>query len=152
MTKQQILRFERQTCSRCGGSGKHSFCEQYRDTCFKCGGSGEQLTKRGIAASERLAELLTHSIEDIKPGDQIRRGKNWFTVEGIEQDIDQGHGRIIDGKTIWARGVEFTSIKGFKLLAEYGSTLKLKATDEDRASCADYQDTLTKAGTPRKRR
>jgi rRNA maturation protein Nop10 len=31
----------RETCSRCGGSGRYSWCQMYGDTCFKCGGKGE---------------------------------------------------------------------------------------------------------------
>ena len=28
------------SCTRCGGSGEHSFCPMYGTTCFKCWGSG----------------------------------------------------------------------------------------------------------------
>ncbi len=31
------------TCGRCGGSGKHSYCEMHGDTCFGCGGTGKVL-------------------------------------------------------------------------------------------------------------
>lgn len=33
------------TCTRCGGSGQYSYCQQWGTTCFKCGGSGHQMPK-----------------------------------------------------------------------------------------------------------
>lgn len=44
------LRFETESCSRCGGSGQYSFCTMYGSTCFKCGGSKRQYTRAGKVA------------------------------------------------------------------------------------------------------
>ncbi|VVB52868.1 Uncharacterised protein [uncultured archaeon] len=45
--------FETETCGRCGGSGRHSYCQMYGDTCFGCSGSGKRYSKRGQAAGDR---------------------------------------------------------------------------------------------------
>ncbi len=33
------------TCSRCGGSGRYSYCQMYGDRCFGCSGSGKGLPR-----------------------------------------------------------------------------------------------------------
>lgn len=64
--------FETQECSRCKGSGKYSFCEEYRDVCFKCAGSGKTLTKRGMAGQKFFLEMCQIEISELKVGDLIR--------------------------------------------------------------------------------
>lgn len=34
-------------CGRCGGGGRHSFCQDYGDKCFGCMGRGRVLTSAG---------------------------------------------------------------------------------------------------------
>lgn len=79
--------FESETCSRCGGSGKHSRCAMYGDTCFRCAGAGRTLTKRGAAAAAHLRTLRSKRPEEIVVGDvvQIPGGgpfpARWETVD-----------------------------------------------------------------------
>ena len=65
-------KFERVSCSRCGGSGSHSYCQMYGTTCFKCHGSGKTLTKRGKAANLYATELLSKRADAVEVGDSIR--------------------------------------------------------------------------------
>lgn len=37
--------YNTETCSRCNGSGRYSFCERFADICFKCGESGIVMPK-----------------------------------------------------------------------------------------------------------
>lgn len=49
----------RETCSRCGGSGRYSWCQMYGDKCFKCGGKGEfaaALTAKTLDAARTKVE------------------------------------------------------------------------------------------------
>lgn len=76
--------WECQTCSRCGGSGKHSYCTQHGSKCFGCGGKGTLLTERGQTAMEMLTKSCSVRADALKPGDVIRMqtlaGWGWFTV------------------------------------------------------------------------
>ncbi len=47
-----MTEFERETCSRCGGSGEHSYNPRDGYVCFKCGGRCVTLTKKGKATAE----------------------------------------------------------------------------------------------------
>ena len=42
-----------ETCGRCGGSGRYSYCAMYGDTCFGCSGNG--ITFGGGKAQDHLA-------------------------------------------------------------------------------------------------
>lgn len=49
----------RETCSRCGGSGRYSWCQMYGDKCFKCAGKGEfvvTLTAKTLDAARTKVE------------------------------------------------------------------------------------------------
>lgn len=66
-----IIKYDQQTCSRCGGSGSYSWCQTYGSTCFRCGGRGTVTTRQGRKAAELVNEALTVPVEDIKVGDII---------------------------------------------------------------------------------
>jgi hypothetical protein len=75
---EQAEMFEHAPCSRCGGSGNHSYCSSWGHTCFKCvfrkgvPGTGRQLTKRGAAAAAYYETLRPRkAVRDLVPGDQI---------------------------------------------------------------------------------
>lgn len=60
---------ETETCGRCGGSGRHSYCQMHGDRCFRCGGRGRTLTKRGaclIAAAPELFDACNMAIQIIE--------------------------------------------------------------------------------------
>ncbi len=151
MTTERPLRFERTTCTRCSGSGKHSWCEQWQDRCFKCNGKGEQLTRRGAETSRWLSDRLAGTVGDVNVGDRIKVFSDTFTVAAIERNVALGVGRYIDGVCVWLNGDEFTTFDGFTHKYETTQQITFKATDADRTAAAEYQDTLTKAGKPRKR-
>jgi len=63
--------FEKQTCGRCGGSGRFSYNQMDGDTCYGCRGNGEILTKRGRAAHLYYKGLITVMVKDVQEGDTI---------------------------------------------------------------------------------
>ena len=65
------LLFESKTCSRCGGSGKFSWCQMHGDTCFGCGGNGLQLTKRGKVAQAWFNAKKKKPACEVKVGERI---------------------------------------------------------------------------------
>lgn len=70
--KTNKLGFEIETCSRCHGGGKYSYCRMYGDRCFKCAGSGAVYTKRGAAARNFFEKLCTKKASEITIGEHIR--------------------------------------------------------------------------------
>lgn len=102
---QYELRFETTTCSRCGGTGKHSFNQLDGDRCYGCprdkkdrtSGTGIVLTRAGATASkryhEKINELMSTPVEDILPGDKIYA--SFFYVG------DAGFGKVASFSEKW---------------------------------------------------
>ena len=79
--------YQKESCSRCNGSGQYSYCQMYGSTCFKCAGSGKQLTRAGKAAKKRIEtalEAYNRPVEELEPGMQVRKDGRWFTFQGFE--------------------------------------------------------------------
>lgn len=68
------IEFDRETCGRCGGTGQMPFAA-YGGVCLECHGKGSKLTRKGKAASARMAEWqaanMTVAITDLQPGDRV---------------------------------------------------------------------------------
>ena len=62
------LKYHRETCSRCGGTGQYSYCSAYGTMCFKCNGSGNQISKIG-SKTKQFAENLISTTMDKFPND-----------------------------------------------------------------------------------
>ena len=102
-----VIRYETQTCGRCGGGGRYSYCTMHGDRCFKCGGSGKQLTRAGAKASAaveafRLATYGRAACE-VKIGDRAflpfgwMQADRWQTVTGSNVSESAA---IVDGVRI----------------------------------------------------
>jgi hypothetical protein len=87
--------FEIEICSRCGGSGKHSFCNSHGDVCFKCYGTGYTPTKRGIAAKRVYNDLMLIELSEVKLGMYVKYPNEWVKVESIKPDSNL---HIINGE------------------------------------------------------
>lgn len=77
------LRFESETCGRCGGSGTYpSAC--WNGVCLGCSGSGSRFTRNGAAAYKRyrawLDENSRKAARDVTPLDRIDRAGRWVRV------------------------------------------------------------------------
>ncbi len=154
---------ELQTCGRCGGSGKYSYCTMYGDRCFGCGGTGVKLTKRGQIAKAWLEAIRSKRVEDLQIGDEILiddhfSGKAAFCkITAISPDSDQrsttnGVETVISGLV----KLEFDAaapcggyggLRGSDLKRVRQTAASLEIT---RLRGMAFQDTLTKTGTPRK--
>jgi hypothetical protein len=64
--------FEKETCGRCGGSGRYSYNQMHGSVCYGCNGNGERLTKRGAAASRFYVESCEIAYGEVVVGDTIR--------------------------------------------------------------------------------
>jgi hypothetical protein len=64
--------FDREPCTRCGGSGTYSFNRRDGDKCFGCHGIGNPLTVYGLRAKQAWdaakKQHLSVAFEDIVPG------------------------------------------------------------------------------------
>lgn len=159
------LLFESEPCSRCGGSGEHSWCETHGRTCFKCGGKKEQLTKRGALAQQLFRQLLTRRIDELRigdvvecqqpsPGGGIFRGAG--TVVAIDLTPKSSGWREIAGVRSDVFTVSYETDGKFGRCwhsSEPQHTVVLCGADARRAAAEQalaYQASLTKAGKPRK--
>lgn len=156
--------FETETCSRCHGSGRYSYCQDYGDKCFKCAGVGEVLSKRGAAASAYYRELCMVPISTLKVGDRVlmegitanmRRYSYISTVVRIERSESLVH---------WASGSESGSYYPLTIIhkhEKYGeggysaqddSRVRIYRADDNLRleQALAYQETLTKTGSVRK--
>lgn len=154
--------FEKQTCTRCGGSGRYSFNLKDRDTCYGCGGKGETLTKRGLAAAKFLTASMKVSAEQIKVGDVIRfefHDVHFFAPVSEVQNGSDAKYLKPDGSwvpcstfTLWCvrKGRRY----GFGANTQDG--VRIAQSDADKAAkvaaALAYQATLTKTGKPSKRK
>lgn len=139
--------FESETCSRCGGTGKHSFCQMYRDRCFKCAGKGYTYTTRGAAALAFLRGLMETPVLEIKPGDKALYDGKYRTVLSITPS--QSFSVAADGSKIQYLDINFEKMRGGVFP---DMTLPVKGANHAElvTKALDYQDSLTKAGKPRK--
>lgn len=83
------LIYDTETCSRCAGSGVHSYCQMHGDTCFKCRGKGRTYTKVSQASAAAVVALRRSLTEkharDLVVGDVVRdRG----TVSSVRHTDD----------------------------------------------------------------
>lgn len=82
------IKYDTQPCSRCGGSGQHSYNSFTGETkCYKCDGSGTQLTKQAKKAREAVVaerkRVMEVSPKTVKVGDAIYSGGKWRRVTEV---------------------------------------------------------------------
>lgn len=152
--------FEHESCSRCGGSGRYSWCQSHGDRCFKCGGRGWTFTKRGAVAAQVYADSLRIPAGDVEAGQKIRvegipgmLATKWHLVVSVERD---GEMIRFATKTRRAGASEWDDANlvddGYGCPATSATRVSW-TNDERRAKIAvavAYQETLTKKGEPRK--
>jgi hypothetical protein len=146
-------RLERETCSRCGGTGQHSYCPQYGTTCFKCSGRKEVLTKRGYAANLYLTALRSRRADALQVGDQIHYESMtmggevvlaWYTIKTIAIQED---GRI--ALELTSRRAGPLSVFGMAPDKMVRVVMTPEQKAETLAQAIAFQATLTKQGKPR---
>ena len=143
--------FETEVCSRCGGTGHYSFNGEH-SRCYKCDGrnGARALTKRGKAAQAWFLDQVSKRADAFAVGDVVRMSTGLENITSIES-FETG-ARV--------NGVPMTNLK-FTVTGEAGGFKAHKSKplsfhdDEGREAmkraALAYQETLTKAGTPRKR-
>jgi len=70
----------RETCSRCGGGGRYSWCAMYGDTCFKCGGKGE-------FAAPLTAKVLDAARPKIEAGELVALRAKWAAKNAAKASL-----------------------------------------------------------------
>lgn len=152
--------FETKTCGRCGGTGKHSYNQVHGDMCYGCGGSGIVLSARGKEANNYFNESIYRSVDECVIGDLVyERGisSKWLVIDGINKDVTDTYQVLDNGEKNYC--YIYIAFKPNSTRGQYyikGTSIKsVKSVDEikqKRQEALDYQDTLTKAGKPRKRK
>lgn len=149
--------FETEVCSRCGGTGHHSFNGEH-SRCYKCDGKNgcRAYTKRGAAAKAYYNAKFEIPASMLKVGDVFRTDYyKQITVVSIAEVETHSRFKIGDGD--WQKGANQLKIEGLKLTVQlHPETIvrRLPTPEENEVAKADalkYQETLTKAGTVKKR-
>jgi len=167
-TERVGTQFETMTCSRCGGSGHYSYCQRYGTTCFKCAGAGRVFTKRGAAAQAFYTNLLSKRAADLLPGDKVREtvvtnggelGSKWMAVLEVYPQTAERNGGchsidpVTNAPVYSGLVVELDGLVSCGVPADH--MYRVAATAEvkqaAKAKALEYQETLAKTGTPRKR-
>jgi hypothetical protein len=142
------LLFESKTCSRCGGSGKFSWCQMHGSMCFGCHGDGVVLTKKGKAAQVWLNAKKRKSSDAVEIGEWVlSEGIPGFSASvwiKIDEVKGEGAERVISGLS--KRGERHSFGAGMELRMFLG---KVRNAELAREALA-FQETLTLAGTVRK--
>lgn len=167
-TAADTRKLETAACGRCGGSGNYGPTCVYGGKCFRCCGAGKVYTKRGAAALKFLESLRSKPAAELKAGDVVRGmvvtmggavGHQWETVTVVRAGVrETDGGRYVTD----ANGVEMVVppelVVETDKCSHHTSAACVFRVKQDRENAArtyreamDYQDTLTKAGTPRKR-
>lgn len=157
MTANKPPLFEHEPCSRCGGSGQYSYCPDYGTRCFKCAGSGLQYTARGAMASTHFEKALTRTTLQLEVGRKVRSTQvaiggravymAWAKIESIVER--EGY----PGNYVIAL-VERDGCKSSQhcyATTEWRIMPNQDEFDRAKADALAYQESLTKAGKPRKR-
>ena len=152
--------FERETCTRCGGTGKFSYNLKDGDMCYGCKGSGMKLSKRGAAAAAYAREISEVAIEDA-----IKNGFE-FTVNIFGKDIRVARTEFVPAEEsgsaklnpITGEYVPYAIYRCFaasgKCLISGPDTMQVRRviTADMVKQVEDYQASLTKAGKVSKRK
>lgn len=81
------IKYETETCGRCGGSGHYSRCQMYGTTCFKCAGQKRVVSKAGKKASAAVQEFIKENfsipVEAVEIGMRILHDGKPFVVKGV---------------------------------------------------------------------
>jgi hypothetical protein len=153
-------------CTRCGGSGRMPFAV-YGGKCFKCDGAGKVYTAKGRAAANYLNALRSRKASEITVGmlvldrgvsaGSFTQPAQWckvLTIRPGDAKVDGGSVVVVDGveTVVPAPLVIETDRMAFHVSPD--SVMRVGLTAEEKratfAAALDYQDTLTKAGKPRK--
>lgn len=148
--------FETESCTRCGGTGQHSFNGEH-SICYKCDGknNGMALTKRGRAAKDYYLAKFEITAKDVKVGDIIRTN-HIKQLTAVAVSVVPSNARYLkDG--VMVQAPDQVLIEGLKQsikVSPDSAVRRIPTKEENDAAIQDalaYQQTLTKAGTPRKR-
>lgn len=156
--------FESTTCNRCGGTGSYSFNMLHGSRCYGCAGRGWQLTKRGKAASQFFAALLSKPVTELAVGDKIRNDgfsagsyvqpTTWHEIVEIRHDQPSLAQHLKDGVYVASPNITVVVCKDLTWHCAPSSVIRVAHSGEQKAAklqqALDYQASLTKAGTPRK--
>jgi len=147
---------ETKICGRCHGSGKHSYNFMQKDMCYGCQGTGTVRTRRGDAARNFFTASLLSRAKDVCVG-WVARGDSgkWHPVRQIEDYTLRGSS-LKD-----AVMVPYELLGVVIFYANCGHVMQvsdtiaaqpnMEAVKELKATALAYQQTLTQAGTVRKK-
>lgn len=126
--------FPVQICTRCHGTGKHSYNDVHLDICYGCGGSGWKVIKKAQPAYNAYLAAVRKSKEctygDVVLGDRVAHEGVWREVTAIAvTPVVRGRSGVRSPETgememipcafaVWVTIKEMTKKDGTHLLSE----------------------------------
>ena len=93
------IEFQKEECSRCGGSGKMPYAV-YGGVCFKCKGKGQMFSRAGRAAYKRVRavqeQVCSVPASSLKVGDRILAQGRVQVLEEVKVRLGKGNGASLD--------------------------------------------------------
>jgi hypothetical protein len=72
--------FDTEPCTRCGGTGRYSYCQRFGDMCFKCNGNKVAFTKKATPFVQelraRIKAMKSTTACNLTPGQNIALDEN----------------------------------------------------------------------------
>jgi hypothetical protein len=127
------IRYNTETCSRCGGGGQYSYCQMHGSVCFKCRGTGKQYTKNAQRAMKRIGEFKERyhvRLDELKAGDICKFDGKWVTVvsvPGLNGLVAKS--RVNNGPWIERQQFE-VQFKNFGFISTADATIERRYTPE----------------------
>lgn len=144
----KVIRYERQVCTRCGGSGQFSYNAIDGSRCYGCGGSGQQLTRNGKAAKKRVAKMIddmcTVPVSSIVAGQSVYVSVGLHDAKKYHRAITGAHSQVSggsvgeDGKVTPFLALDFA--KGTHCFHQ-GATIRRRPTADEWRTIATKADT-----------
>ena len=58
------ITYHTEDCTRCCGTGQHSYCSAFGTMCFKCNGRGKQVSRVGKKTRQYLHEIMSDNYKN----------------------------------------------------------------------------------------
>tara|TARA_B100000579_G_C22198238_1_gene561685 strand:- start:77 stop:553 length:477 start_codon:yes stop_codon:yes gene_type:complete len=149
-----VVKYHKETCSRCGGSGEHSYNQLTGSVCFKCHGAKEVTSKIGMKAREFATSILEDTLENfINDGTELVKMRNgrqrYFHFDNYTKEEEPMGNHLVGGVavqtykyTFFRKGKEVPALNVISQDYFEKRPIRKIPTTEQVEEISNYQDKL----------